>query len=162
MKNDDSAVLRENLKKLLSGEGAHVGWKAAFANLAPRIRGARPDSAAHSLWELLEHMRIAQWDILEFSRDPKHVSPEWPQGYWPGDPSPTNGKAWNASLKAFERDLEAMKKLVTNPKTDLFVRIPHGTGQTLFREALLVADHNAYHVGQVISLRRQLGAWKSD
>jgi len=109
---------------------------------------------------LLEHMRIAQWDILEFSRDPKHVSPDWPAGYWPESPEPPNTKAWGKSLKTFARDLAAMKRLVVNPTTDLFARIPHGTGQTILREALLVADHNAYHLGQVIVLRRLLGAWK--
>jgi hypothetical protein len=105
-------------------------------------------------------MRIAQWDILEFSRDPKHVSPDWPAGYWPGNPKPPNTKAWEKSLKLFARDLVAMKKLVANPKTDLFASIPHGAGQTILREALLVADHNAYHLGQVILVRRLLGAWK--
>jgi hypothetical protein len=114
----------------------------------------------YSAWELLEHMRLAQWDILEFSRDAKHVSPDWPAGYWPGTPNPPNANAWEKSLKSFERDLTAMKKLVANPKTDLFARIPHGTGQTILREALLVADHNAYHVGQIILVRRVLGVWK--
>ena len=99
---------------------------------------------------------IAQWDILEFSRNAKHVSPEWPAGYWPGSPSPPEAKAWEKSLKRFARDLAAMKRLVTNPRTDLFTRIPHGTGQTILREALLVADHNAYHLGQVILVRRLL------
>ena len=110
-----------------------------------------PGRTAYSIWELLEHMRIAQWDILEFSRDPKHVSPEWPAGYWPATPSPPNAKAWEKSLKLFARDLAAMKKLVANTKTDLFARIPHGTGQTILREALLVADHNSYHLGQVVT-----------
>jgi hypothetical protein len=112
------------------------------------------------VWELLEHMRIAQWDILEFSRDAKHASPDWPAGYWPAAQSPPNAKAWDKSLKSFARDLETMKKLVASPKTDLFARIPHGTGQTILREALLVADHNAYHLGQVLTVRRILGNWK--
>jgi hypothetical protein len=114
----------------------------------------------YSVWELLEHMRIAQSDILEFSRDAKHVSPDWPAGCWPENPGPPNAGAWEKSLKLFERDLGAMNKLVANPKIDLFARIPHGTGQTILREALLAADHNAYHVGQVILVRRVLGAWK--
>jgi len=145
---------------LLSGRGAHLDWKAAFAGIAPKLRGIRPEGLPHSAWELLEHMRIAQWDILEFSRDPKHVSPDWPAGYWPESPEPPNTKAWEKSLKTFARDLASMKKLVVNPQTDLFARIAHGTGQTILREALLVADHNAYHLGQVIVLRRLLGAWK--
>jgi len=115
----------------------------------------------HSLWELLEHLRIAQWDILEFSRNAKHLSPDWPAGYWPGSAEPPSSKAWEKSLKLFARDLALMKKLVANRKTDLFARIPHGTGQTILREALLVADHNAYHLGQAVYVRRLLGAWKS-
>jgi len=145
---------------LLSGHGAHLDWKAAFARIPPKLWGIRPEGLPHSAWELLEHMRIAQWDILEFSRDPKHVSPNWPAGYWPESPEPPNTKAWEKSVKIFARDLAAMKKLVVNPRTDLFARIPHGAGQTILREALLVADHNAYHLGQVIVLRRLLGAWK--
>jgi uncharacterized damage-inducible protein DinB len=133
---------------------------AAFAGIRPKLRGVPPNGMPHSVWELLEHMRIAQWDILEFSRDPKHVSPDWPAGYWPESPEPPNEKAWEKSLKMFARDLALMKKLVANPRANLFAPIPHGTGQTILREALLVADHNAYHLGQVISLRRLLGAWK--
>jgi hypothetical protein len=152
--------LREHLVNLLSGASAHVDWKASFKGVAPISRGIRPEGLPYSLWELLEHMRIAQWDILEFSRDAKHVSPEWPSGCWPKTPAPPNAKAWDKSLKAFEQDLGAMKKLVANPKTDLFARIPHGTGQTILREALLIADHNAYHLGQVLTVRRILGGWK--
>jgi len=109
---------------------------------------------------LLEHMRIAQWDILEFSRHAKHVSPNWPAGYWPVSQAPPTAKAWDKSLNAFARDLESMKKLVANRKTDLFAKIAHGTGQTILREALLVADHNSYHLGQVLTVRRLLGNWK--
>jgi hypothetical protein len=153
-------VLRKHLMNLLSGRGTHPDWKDAFAGIPSKLRGIRPEGLPHSTWELLEHMRIAQWDILEFSRDPKHVSPDWPAGYWPESPEPPNAKAWEKSLKIFARDLAAMKKLVVNPKTDLFARIPHGAGQSILREALLVADHNAYHLGQVIVLRRLLDAWK--
>ena len=152
--------LREHLANLLSGRGAHLDWKASFGGIPPKIRGVRPGGMPHSLWELLEHMRIAQWDILEFSRDPKHVSPDWPEGYWPKNPEPPNAKAWDKSVKLFTRDLAAMQKLIASPKTDLFARIPHGTGQTILREALLVADHNAYHLGQFVSVRRLLGTWK--
>ena len=154
--------LREHLTSLLSGRGAHLDWKAAFDGIPTTLHGVRPSGMPRSVWELLEHMRIAQWDILEFSRDRKHVSPDWPAGYWPETSEPPNAKAWEQSLKLFARDLGAMQKLVANPKTDLFARIPHGTGQTVLREALLVADHNAYHLGQVVFVRRLLGAWKSD
>jgi len=157
--NDKS--LREHLSNLLSGRGAHLDWKASFAGVPPKLRGVRPNGLPHSLWELLEHMRIAQWDILEFSRNARHESPDWPAGYWPEIPEPPSAKAWDNSLKSFEGDLAAMQKLVASPKTDLFARIPHGTGQTILREALLVADHNAYHLGQVVLVRRLLGAWKS-
>jgi hypothetical protein len=152
--------LREHLSNLLSGGGAHLDWKAAFAGIPPKVRGIRASGMPHSLWELLEHMRIAQWDILEFSRDPEHVSPDWPGGYWPKTPEPANAKAWDKSVKLFNRDLAAMRKLVADTRTDLFARIPHGTGQTILRETLLVADHNAYHLGQFVSVRRLLGAWK--
>jgi DinB superfamily len=124
------------------------------------LRGVRPSGLPYSIWELLEHMRIAQWDILEFSRDAKHVSPDWPAGYWPEALSQPSPKAWDKSLKSFARDLGAMERLVASPKTDLFAQIPHGTGQTILREALLIADHNAYHLGQVLTVRRLLGIWK--
>jgi hypothetical protein len=153
-------LLREHLLNVLSGHEAHLDWKAAFAGVPPKMRDARASGLPYSIWELLEHMRIAQWDILEFSRDAKHVSPEWPAGYWPAARVPPSAKAWTSSLKSFERDLTAMKRLVASSKTDLFARIPHGAGQTILREALLVADHNAYHLGQVLAVRRLLGIWK--
>ena len=111
------------------------------------------------VWRLLEHMRIAQWDILEFTRDPKHVSPEFPAGYWPSAPAPAMEGDWDKSVEAFRADLDAMAALVANESADLFARIPHGDGQTILREALLVADHNAYHLGEFVLLRRLLGAW---
>lgn len=124
-----------------------------------RLRGVKPEGAEHTAWELLEHMRIAQWDILEFSRGANHVSPQWPAGYWPAAPKPPNDAAWKKSIGSFKKDLAAMAKLLENPKTDLYATIPHGTGQNILREALLVADHNAYHLGQLVLLRRLLGAW---
>ena len=154
--------LRKHLDDLLSGGGAHVGWKGAFSGIPPKVRGIRPDGTPHSPWELLEHMRIAQWDILEFSRNAKHVSPDWPKEYWPKTPNPPNAKSWAKSLKLFGRGLAAMRKLVANPRTNLFARIPHGDGQTVLREALLLADHNAYHLGQVVLVRRLLGFWKKN
>ena len=156
----EEKILREHLVNALSGRGAHVDWKASFQGIPPKLRGVRPGGLPYSLWELLEHMRIAQSDILEFSRDAKHVSPNWPAGYWPSKQAPPNAKAWDKSLKAFARDLETMKKLVANRKTDLLAKIPHGTSQTILREALLVADHNSYHLGQVLTVRRLLGNWK--
>jgi hypothetical protein len=154
-------VLRRHLVSLLRGGNAHVTFEKALASLPAALRGARHPSLPYSPWELLEHMRIAQWDILEFSRDAKHVSPEWPQGYWPAASAPANDGAWKASVRAFQRDASQMETLVKNPATNLFARIPHGTGQTILREALLVADHNAYHIGQLVTLRRLLAAWNA-
>ena len=153
-------TLREHLVKLLTGGDAHVDFDAAIENLPAELRGKRPPGAVHSPWELLEHMRIAQWDILEFSRNPKHKSPKWPEGYWPAKPAPHDKDAWEGSVRAFRHDLKAMCDLVADEKTDLFAKIPHGDGQTILREALLTADHNSYHLGELVLVRRLLGAWK--
>ena len=157
MSNDKA--LRQHLVKLLKGSEAHVDFDSAFKEFPPELRGKKPEGAEHSAWELLEHLRIAQWDILEFSRNPKHKSPEWPGGYWPKMPTPRDAKAWDKSVQSFRQDLQEMCDLVVNESTNLFAKIPHGDGQTILREALLTADHNAYHVGQVVLLRRLLGAW---
>jgi hypothetical protein len=124
------------------------------------LRGVRPKGLPHSAWMLLEHLRLAQWDILEFSRNSKHKSPEWPQGYWPEAEAPPSAAAWNKCIQQFRKDLKAMQDLVANPKTDLYAPVPWGDGQTILREALLVADHNAYHLGQLVDLRRLLSTWK--
>ncbi len=152
--------VREQVLALLKGGNAHVSFDNVFKDFPANLRGVKPNGAPHTAWQLLEHMRIAQWDILEFSRSAKHVSPEWPGGYWPKTEKPPDENAWKKSLASFKRDLKAMEKLVADPKTDLYTRIPHGTGQNIYREALLVADHNAYHLGQLVLLRRLLGAWK--
>ncbi len=153
------AALRDHLVKLLAGGHAHATFDAAVKRLPPALRSRAPKGLPYSAWQLLEHMRIAQWDILEFSRDREHQSPAWPDGYWPEERKPTEA-AWRKSTSQFRRDLEAMQALVANPKTDLFAPIPWGDGQTILREALLVADHNAYHIGELIVVRRLLGAWK--
>jgi hypothetical protein len=157
---DHDAPLRHHLLELLNGGHAHADFDAAVRNVPAALRGERPKGAEHSLWEILEHLRIAQGDILEFSRDPTHKSPDWPSGYWPATAAPPDDKAWDKSVRAFRRDLKAMSDLVASPKTDLFMRIPYGSGQTILREALLVADHNAYHLGELVLVRRLLGAWK--
>lgn len=156
----DSDALRQHLLDLLRGGNAHADFDTVVADFPSRLRGVKPPGAAHSAWQLLEHMRIAQWDILEFSRDAKHKSPQWPDGYWPKTEAPPAAAAWNNSLRSFRADLKAMAKLVADKKTDLFAQIPHGTGQTILREALLIADHNAYHLGQMVLVRRLLGNWK--
>ena len=168
----DDAILRQHLVNLLRGRGAHVDFDKAMAGLPAALRGARHakltlyqgglqvQPAPVTPWRLLEHMRIAQWDILEFCREAKHVSPDWPEGYWPAGDGPADGAAWNASVAAFQRDSAQMEALVKNPRTNLYAPIPHGNGQTILREALLVADHNSYHLGQMVLLRRLLGVWK--
>ena len=158
MSNDKA--LREHLLSLLTGDSAHLNFEAAVENIPADVRGKRPKGAEHSAWEILEHLRIAQGDILEFSRNPKHKSPDFPAGYWPASQAPPNDQAWKKSVDAFRSDLNAMADLVNHPSTDLFAKIPHGDGQTILREALVLADHNAYHLGQLVLLRRMLGAWK--
>ncbi len=153
-------TLREHLLWLLTSEGAHADFEAAVKDMPREARGKRPKNAEHSPWEMLEHMRIAQWDILEFVRNPKHVSPEWPSGYWPKSPAPPSDDAWDKSVDAFRRDLKAMAKLVKDESNDPLAPIPHTDAKTLLREVLLLADHNAYHLGQIVLLRRLLGAWK--
>src|SRR5713101_3618646 len=152
--------LCNHVLELLRGGHAHVDLETALKGLPARLRGKKPKGAEHTLWQLLEHIRIGQWDILEFSRNPKHVSPPWPKGYWPATEAPPSASAWNNSLRRVREDLKAMEKLVASAKTDLLAKIPHGNGQTILREALLLADHNAYHVGQMVLLRRLLDAWK--
>ncbi len=157
---DPNHSLRQHLIDLLDGGNAHAKFDGVIKDLAPKLRGAKPDKFPHSPWMLLEHIRIAQWDILEFSRSEKHVSPKWPEGYWPKNAAPASSAAWNKSVRQVRRDLKAMQKLVGDPKTDLFARIPWGNGQTILREALLVADHSAYHLGQLLDVRRLLGDWE--
>jgi hypothetical protein len=158
MSND--TALREHVLALLEKDQAHAGFEKAVANMPFELQGKRPEGAAHSPWQTLEHLRIAQWDILEFVRNPNHVSPDWPSGYWPKSPNPPDNKSWEESVAAFRSDHDAIKELVRNEATDLFAPLAHGDGQTILREALLVADHNAYHLGELLLLRRLLGAWK--
>ena len=153
-------ALRKHVLELLTGKNAHADFDAAVAKFPLKRAGEKPDGAPYSAWQLLEHMRIAQWDILEFGRNPKHVSPVWPEGYWPRTEAPPKDTAWSQSVRAFRADLKAMKDLVADPTSDLLTPISHGQGQTWLREALLVADHNSYHVGQLVMLRRLLGEWK--
>ena len=162
MSSVDVDVLRRHLLDLLEGGHAHPDFESTIEGLPADLRGAKPAGLPHSPWRLLEHMRIAQWDILQFSIDPAHVSPEFPAGYWPEGDAPPDPAAWDRSIAAFRADLQRMKDLVADPRTDLFTPIPGGQGQTILREALLVADHNSYHIGQMIAVRRLLGAWDRD
>jgi hypothetical protein len=155
-------TMREHILYLLGGGGAHVGFERAVADLSIELRGSGARGLPHTPWRLVEHMRIAQWDILEFCRDAGHVSPEFPQGYWPSEDSPPSDSAWDESVDRFRSDLNAMQELVGDESIELLAPIPHGDGQTILREALLVADHNAYHLGQLVTLRRLIGAWPAD
>jgi hypothetical protein len=160
MKTSHDKALRQHLLYVLRGGGAHAKFDDVIGGFPAKLRGSKIDGLPHTAWMLLEHMRIAQWDILEFSRNPKHVSPEWPAGHWPKTEAPPNAAAWTNSIQAFHKDLRAIETLISNPKTDLYAPIPWGDGQSVLREALLVADHNAYHLGQGVMLRRLLGTWK--
>ena len=151
--------VRSHVSDLLRSSHAHADFEAAVRDFPAELRGKKVRGAPHTAWQLLEHLRIAQWDILEFSRNPKHVSPAWPDGYWPETAAPPDAESWDRSVKRFRADLKAMQKLVADESSDLFTPFKHGQGQTLMREALLVADHNAYHVGQLVLVRRLLGAW---
>ncbi len=152
-------VLRQQLAKAIDWNEAHADFHAAVDDFPPDLRGRVPEGFPYSAWQLLEHIRLALLDIVEFSRDARHKSPAWPEGYWPKTAAPPNAEAWEKSVKAVDQHVDAMRKLVTDPKCDLFAPLPHGTGQTLLREALLAADHNAYHLGQLVLVRRALGAW---
>ena len=157
--NGADRAVREQLAALLKGGGAHVHFEDALEGFPKEKRGVFAKGLPHTGWQLLEHVRIAQWDILEFSRSPKHVSPPFPGGYWPKTPVPPSDAAWDKTVTAFLHDLREMIKLVQDARTDLHAKIPWGDGQTVLREALLVADHNAYHLGELVYLRRALGAW---
>jgi hypothetical protein len=152
--------LRDHLISLLKGGGAHVTFDDVVKNMPEKLRGVKPEGLPHSAWMLLEHLRIAQWDILEFSRNANHQSPKWPDEYWPKGEAPASTAAWDKSIQHFRKDAKAMQELVGDSKTDLFAKISWGDGQTILREALLLADHNAYHLGQLLDVRRLLGAWK--
>src|SRR5207247_9553305 len=142
------------------GRHSHVTFETASAACPPGLRSAKPAGQPYTPWRVLEHIRISQWDIVEFTKSAKHVSPEWPAGYWPASDAPPDAVAWDTSVAQVKRDLQAMRRLVRDPATDLFARLPHGTGQTVLREALVLADHNAYHPGQLGLISRLPRAWQ--
>jgi hypothetical protein len=149
--------LRDHLLYLLKDGGAHASFDDAMGDWPVQLAGVKVANFPHTAWMLLEHMRLAQQDILEFSRNSKHVSPKWPEGYWPASEAPPNEKIWTAAMAAFRKDLQAMERLVSDRKVDLYARIAWGDGQTILREALLLADHNSYHLGQLVMLRKSIG-----
>ena len=162
MPTDTQKALREHVLYLLRGGGAHLSFDKAVEGVPPKLRGAKVDPVPYTLWRLLEHLRIAQWDILQFTIEPGHKSPDWPAGYWPDGDAPPDAEAWDRAIAAYRIDNAAMQALVADPATDLFTPLPHGTGQTVLREALLVADHAAYHLGQMVVVRRLLGCWSDE
>jgi hypothetical protein len=156
---DTDQSLRKHLLELLDGGHGHATFDQVVGDFPANFRGQIPQGLPHSAWMLLEHMRLAQWDIVDFSRNSKYKEKQWPEDYWPKNPAPASALDWEKSIRSFHSDLEAMKDLVSDPKTDLFQKIPWGDGQTILREAMLVADHNAHHLGQLIDIRRLLGIW---
>jgi hypothetical protein len=151
-------AIREHVQYVLQGRGAHIDYRTALADYPLSIINKKIGELPYTPWQVLEHMRIAQWDILEFSRNGKHVSPDWPEGYWPAPEAKVDEQKWNETVAKFLSDLSEMEELLMNPATDLFARIPHGDGQTILREALLTADHNAYHLGSLMTLKKSLGS----
>ena len=156
MTND--AAIRDHVARILAWEDAHVGFDAAVAGVPAEVRGSQP-SGLHSPWQLLEHLRIAQHDILDFCLNSTYKEMRWPEDYWPPSPEPPSAAAWDDSIAQFLKDRKTLQRLAADPKIDLDARIPHGTGQTYLRELLLTADHTAYHVGQIVLVRQLLGAW---
>jgi hypothetical protein len=157
MANDKA--LRAQLVKLIDFQEAHVGFDRAVKGIPPSLRGIVPAGGEHTLWQLLEHLRMTQADILEFCLTAKYKEKKWPDDYWPKSPVPPSASAWTKSIAGYRRDRKALERLAGNAKIDLFATIPHGSGQTYLRELLLVADHNAYHIGQIVALRKQIGIW---
>jgi hypothetical protein len=155
MSHKDSAF-RKQLVTAISGRESHIDFDSVVKDFPAPLRGRKPAGAPHSAWQLLEHMRIAQHDILEFSRDPKHKSPDWPGGYWPKSDAPPDANAWNDTIKAFQHDARELDKLVQDPRQGLLKPFAHGDGQNLLRQALLVATHNSYHLGQLMFLKKLL------
>lgn len=155
---DTDRALREHVLYLLRGGGAHIDFETVIADFPIAHINGKVEHIPYTPWQVLEHMRIAQWDILEFSRDSRHVSPKWPEGYWPAADANADAAAWQASVEAFRADLKVMENIVEDSATNLFAPIPHGDGQTILREALLIADHNAYHLGVLSTLKRILSA----
>jgi hypothetical protein len=158
MEKQEIVSLRRHLDDLLRMKGAHLSFEEAVAGFPVPLRGLKPAGAPHSAWELLEHMRLAQEDILDFSRNPEYREKKFPDDYWPATDAPPDKHAWAGSVKQFQSDLREMRALIADPRNDLLARIPHGSGQTLLREALVLADHNSYHLGQLMFLRKLLEA----
>ena len=158
--SEQGSMLREQLIKLLSWQDAHVNFDDAVQGVPPEMQGVRSERLPYSLWELLEHMRVTQHDILDFCRDPAYEAPKWPDDYWPKNTMPPSPASWQESVAAFRADRDTLARFIADPLLDLYAKIPHGEGQTYLREVVLVADHSAYHLGEIVALRRLLGVWR--
>jgi hypothetical protein len=157
---EQSDMLRELLTKVLGWQDAHVNFDAVVEDIPLRLQGVRPEGLPYSPWQLLEHMRLTQRDILDFCRDPEYKAPKWPDDDWPKSTIPSRLESWQESVAAFLADREALVELIADPRLNLYAKIPHGEGQTYLREVVLVADHSAYHIGELVAVRRLLGVWK--
>jgi hypothetical protein len=155
---DQHKIIIGELAKLLLGGTAHLSLTDALKGLQPRLRGVKPDNMPYSIWQLVEHIRIAQWDMFQFCRDADHKSPKWPEEYWPQEGAPEDESAWKGSLSQINSDLDEFIELMEH--SDIYQKLPHGSGQNILREALQIADHNAYHIGEIIAIRRCLGDWE--
>ena len=155
-------LLRDHLARLQGWHDAHADFDAVVADFPANLRGTVPQGLPYSPWQLLEHIRLAQEDIVDFCRNPKYIERNWPADYWPSSPEPADPKAWDASVARYRHDRQALEQMIRDPKCDLFAGVPAGNGQTFLREFLLVADHTAYHVGQLVLMRRLLGAWATE
>jgi hypothetical protein len=156
--DDQHKLVIEELKKLLLGGSAHVSLHDALKGLPADHQGQKPQHMPYSIWQLVEHIRIAQWDMLQFSKDAEHKSPRWPEDYWPKESAPKDDSAWEGSLLQIDNDLDEFIELMEH--IDIYQKLQHGDGQTILREALQIADHNAYHIGEILTIRRFLGDWK--
>lgn len=159
MKNNQTTV-RTLLLDQLENEHAHIGFDKAVDGLKLSDTGIRPKGLPHSVWELAEHIRLAQHDIVDFCRNPDYETPAWPDDYWPESPQPEDQQQWDEMIENVHRGQRQMADIIKNEENDLLTPIPHGSGQTLFREAMLIVDHNAYHIGQIVQVRRLLGVWE--
>lgn len=151
-------ILVSELTKLLLGGSAHASFQDAVKGLNPQLRGVKPDNMPYSIWQLVDHIRIAQWDMLQFSKDADHKSPKWPDEYWPKENEPADDDAWKGSIEQVNSDLDEFIELLEH--SDIYQPLEHGEGQSILREALQLADHNSYHIGEIIAIRRILDDWK--
>lgn len=153
------ANLRKHLAALVHWKDAHVDFDAAVKGIPARCRGVQPPGLPYSPWQLLEHIRLAQADILDFCLNPSYFAPKWPDDYWPSSPTPPDSRAWQMSVSSYRADLRSLGILLDDPAIDVYSEIPHGQGQTYLREILLIADHTAFHLGEIVVVRRLLGVW---